>query len=174
MKLSSAILALAACSGGSSAFQSSALAAGRINKRVVGGGYGAPMAATMDGTTAMSEQVANGARRKKTKQVGSMRRCQFGDVSLHVARRHVRGWLWAERIILGKVPPIFFHLDNNATPVCSCQCYLRSRRYTSNFLTTGCPRISPHPPTGTSRTCHKRPSSSCHRPFHSPRTSGGS
>lgn len=68
MKLSSAILALAACAGGSSAFQSSALAAGRINKRVVGGGYGALMAATMDGTTAMSEQVANGARRKKTKQ----------------------------------------------------------------------------------------------------------
>ena len=108
MKLSSAILALAACAGGSSAFQSSVLAAGRINKRVVGGGYGALMAATMDGTTAMSEQVANGARRKKTKQVGSMRRCQFGDFSLHVARRRVRGGLWAERIIWGKVPPIFF------------------------------------------------------------------
>jgi glutamyl-tRNA reductase len=108
MKLSSAILALAACAGGSSAFQSSALAAGRINKRVVGGGYGALMAATMDGTTAMSEQVANGARRKKTKQVGSMRRCQFGYVSLHVSRRRVRGGLWAERIIWGEVPPIFF------------------------------------------------------------------
>ena len=73
MKLSSAILALAACAGESSAFQAPALAAGRtalINNRVVGG---ALMAATMDGT-AMSEQVANGAKRKKTKQVGSMRR----------------------------------------------------------------------------------------------------
>ena len=93
MKLSSAILALAACPGGSSAFQAPALAAGRtsfINKRVVGAGCGALMAATMDGT-AMSEQVATGARRKKTKQVGSMRQFQFGYVSLYLGVVFVGG-----------------------------------------------------------------------------------
>jgi len=100
MRLSSAILSLAACASGSSAFQAPALASGRttsIIKRVVGGGDGALMAATMDGTTAMSEQVANGARRKKTKQVGSMRRFQFGDVSLYVVRRRVRGVYYSGR-----------------------------------------------------------------------------
>jgi glutamyl-tRNA reductase len=74
MKFSSALLALAAIAGGSSAFQSPALTAGRnLNNRHLGGSDSALlMAATMDGktndVTAVNGQVANGTKRKKTKQ----------------------------------------------------------------------------------------------------------
>jgi len=69
MKFSTALLALGAIVGGSSAFQAPSLTAGKTNRMAVAGGMSnsALMAATMDGT-AVNGQVANGTRRKKTKK----------------------------------------------------------------------------------------------------------
>lgn len=68
MKFSSALVALAATAGGTYAFQSPALTAGRsLNSRVAAVESGsALMAATLDATSV--QMAASGARRKKTKQ----------------------------------------------------------------------------------------------------------
>jgi hypothetical protein len=72
MKFGTALVALAVVTGGSNAFQSPAYTSGRTTamsrSQNVRRSNGALMAATMDGT-AVNGQVANGARRKKTKQV---------------------------------------------------------------------------------------------------------
>ncbi|KAL3758282.1 hypothetical protein ACHAWU_005363, partial [Discostella pseudostelligera] len=71
MKFGTALVALAVVAGGSNAFQSPAYTSGRTTtlsrSQNIRRSNGALMAATMDGT-AVNGQVANGARRKKTKQ----------------------------------------------------------------------------------------------------------
>ncbi len=71
MKFGAALLALAVVAGVSNAFQLPAHTSGRttMNRSIdIRRSNGALMAATMDGT-AVNGQIANGARRKKTKQV---------------------------------------------------------------------------------------------------------
>lgn len=72
MKFGTALLALAVVAGVSNAFQSPMHTSGRTTtlsrSQNVRRSNGALMAATMDGT-AVNGQLANGARRKKTKQV---------------------------------------------------------------------------------------------------------
>lgn len=71
MKFSTALVAVAAIAGGSSAFQSPAVTTGRTLNNKIMAGNTALMAATMDGTdvaAAVNGQMVNG-KRKKTKQV---------------------------------------------------------------------------------------------------------
>ena len=76
MKFSTALVALAAVAGGTSAFQSPALTAGRtLSSRIAGENGSALMAATLDSTAAGAVALngKSGARRKKTKQVSVLR-----------------------------------------------------------------------------------------------------
>ena len=83
MKFGIALLALAVVAGVSNAFQSPMHTSGRTSTTLsrsqnVRRSNGALMAATMDGT-AVNGQLANGARRKKTKQVSFHVNSSSGD-----------------------------------------------------------------------------------------------
>ena len=97
MKLSLAISALATYYvSGSTAFQQQSLTLARTNSQknriVVGDSHDTLlMAATMDGTV-MTELVANGGRRKKTKEVRIILSIvKFGEESIYIASERVVG-----------------------------------------------------------------------------------